>query len=296
MSTTFYWTGVTDANWATTTNWTPTGPPSVGGGDSAIFDQNAVGSVNGSDQSATTLASLTILQTFGSGTILFGSNGTPLKVNVSGAVRIGDTGDSPAPAVGAQRINLDLATSAPVVDVVQTSASAIDAGKAVCRLRFNNASAVLNVIGGSVGVATDNYTDTATIGSVNASGGTVDLGAGCTLTNVVCNGGTIAIRSAATLVNVFNGTVNTYGTWLLATATLEGGILQCQHRAASGSSITTLNLRGGTLDTSQAGSAFVIGTTNLRLGSIVSFSDTQITYSAVAIDMNSKTNFQCQVG
>src|SRR5581483_1831130 len=124
----------------------------------AIFDGNGATRVDGSDQSAVTLAKLYIYNTFGNsspGTIFFGSNGTPLKIGVSGIVQIGGQGDSTTPGTGSQRINLDLAATTPAVTVLDTNGTSLDASKETVRIK-GSGSPKLTVFSGYVGVATDN--------------------------------------------------------------------------------------------------------------------------------------------
>jgi hypothetical protein len=287
------WTGgAGDKAWATAGNWSPSGAPASS--DDVIFDQNAATGVSGGDFTSggtITLNSLRIKLTFGSSSILFGDNGTPVKVAVTaaGLVRIGEPANGPSSANGSQRINLDLSTSNCIVTVYGSATTAIDSSKEVVRLRMNHASSTLDVLGGSVGVATDNSGDTATIGTVNVSGGTLNLASGCTLTTVNNNGGTLTVGSAITTLLHVTGTTTTFGTGLIGTLTMYAGNVSLQHRA-SGNSITTLNLRGGSLSLKADGRAITIATLNYRAGTIKQFSDSQATYTAVALDFNGGTS------
>jgi len=301
MATKVFTGGASDLNWATSGNWSPSGAPA--NGDDVIFDFNAATGVNGSDQSAVTLNSLTILASFGSsspGLILFGSNGTPLKILITTgkAVRIGDPSNSPTPAGGSQRINLDVGTSAPIITVASTATTGVDTGKEVVRIKGVNAAIDVNVLAGSVGIATDNYSDAATVNNVNVSGvATVNLGAGVTYANLINNGGQCKVRSApSTALIAFSGDIYTTGTYLVPTVTIDGGAVHPQHRAAAGASITMLNLRGGgNFDTSVSGEAMTITNFSFRKGSITAFSDSQLTFTnnaALDFDANNKWSGQ----
>lgn len=290
------WTGATDTAWTTSGNWSPSGAPASG--DDVIFDGTATGALAGSDQSATTLNSLTIYSTFGSSspsTILIGTNGTPLKVGVTtgNAVLINVASGSPTKYYGPQRINLDFAATGPIVTVFTSNSTAVDNGKEVIRLKTASSSCDINVLGGTVGIATDNNGDTATIRNVNASGGTVNLGAGVTYANLSNNGGTCLVRSApSTAIAVYKGSVTSRNTYDIPTVTIDGGTFYALHRAASGASIDQLNLRGGgTLDTSQSGEALTITNFSYRDGKINAFSPSQVTFTNVSIDFDDKTTW-----
>lgn len=287
------WTGASSTAWGTAGNWSPTTTPV--NGDDVIFDQNATRSVAGSDQSAVALASLKITLPFGdASTILFGDSGTPLKISIAsgGLVEIGAPSNSPVAASGSGRINLDTASSNCIVNVYGSLGSTADSGKEPVRLRMNHSSSIVNVMGGTVGIATDNDTDTATVGTINAKGGQVNLSSGVTVTNVTGNGGTVTTHGAVTTLENLSSNVTTYGTALVGTLTQVGGTTTCIHRVSGGVSITTLNLRGGILDLSQNGQAITITSLSIRGGVIQCFSDTQLTVTTPSLDFNgSRTQF-----
>ncbi|HSZ58512.1 MAG TPA: hypothetical protein VK797_22790 [Tepidisphaeraceae bacterium] len=293
------WSGtIGDFNFATSGNWSPSGVP--GNGDDLIFDATAVSAINGSDQTGggVVFNTLTIYGTFGSsspGTILFGSNGTPLKLNVTNGNQVGinlpAAAASSSTQVGCQRINLDLGTTSPIVNVFQANPRAIDTGKETVRIRANNAACDINVLGGSggIGIATDNYTDTTTVGNVNVTGGVCNLGSGVTYSNVVNDGGQVLVNSTpVTALICFAGDLFTRGTYLVPTATCDGGTIHCLHRNAGAACITQLNLRnGGLLDLSQSGESFTITSTSLRNGRFKTVSDTQIVFTnGISPDFN----------
>jgi hypothetical protein len=297
---------VGDLNFGTAGNWSPSGVP--GSGDDLIFDALATSGINGSDQTGggVIFNTLTIYGTFGQaspGTILFGSNGTPLKLNVTN----GNTANINLPAaaatsstqVGCQRINLDLGTTSPIVNVYAANPRSFDTGKETVRIRTNNAACDINVLGGSggVGIATDNYTDTTTVGNVNVTGGVCNLGAGVTYNNLVNNGGQALVNSTPVVALIcFAGDLYTRGTYIVPTITGDGGTVHCLHRASAGSSLTQLNLRnGGLLDLSQSGEAFVITNCSLRNGRFQTVSDTQITFTnGVQPDFAAETRWSGQ--
>jgi len=242
------WLGTTDTSWDTAGNWSSSGEPAAS--DSVYFNQDGTGTsgVAGSDQSGNTLARLDILKTY---LYAFGSNGTPLKCAAS-IVNIGDLGGAGS-ANGSGRINLDLHTVATTVTVYDTGSSSTDTGKLPCRIKGTNASNVITVKGGSVGIATDSPSDTAQFPTMNVTGGALYSASGTTWTTANITAGTLTTNSAGTTVNQSGGTwVHNSGN--LGTVNSEGGVATIN---GSGT-ITTLNAKGGTVYCNTSGTVSTI--------------------------------------
>lgn len=259
------WVGTTTA-WATSGNWSPSGAPGASG-DSAYFDQNGTASVAGSDQSATTLDLLSIKQSFGSNSRTFGTDGTPLKVKAT-IVRLGEQSGSTTVAGGPGRINLDLSTALTTINVFDSAGSSTDTYKEPIRIKAVNASNILNVYSGRVGIASDVIGDVATFGTINitGSGAYVNLASGLTLTTLNHSDGTCNVYGAITTVNYSGGQLTTDGDYTITTFTSSnGGQAILNHRKTSGNSITTLTAYDGTfIDLSNNAATFTIGTFNVN--------------------------------
>lgn len=137
----------------------------------------------------------------------------------------------------------------PVVNVYQTS-NALDIGIPALLLVLPNASSVLNVNRGSVGVAI--YPgETSTIPTVRvgfetnqAGDSTVVFGAGCTLTTIEQSGGKVTTNSAVVTLNMTAGEL-VHETGAFTTANIDGGAV----RYKSASTLTTAVVSsGGVLD------------------------------------------------
>jgi hypothetical protein len=164
-------------------------------------------------------------------------------------------------------------------NVYFSAATAADANLEPIRIRGTHASNVLNVYGGTVGVATNDPDDTATIVTVNMFGGILNLGAGVTLTTINVDGADaqISFRSAATTFNQNSGTSVRYNAGALTTLSLKGGTMNdfgtgtittanvyegaIFNKASGAATITTLNL-AGRLDCSRATGTITITNCN----------------------------------
>jgi hypothetical protein len=180
-----------------------------------------------------------------------------VTINVSrtecGDAQAGDAAGGPGRAV------FDLENVACVLDIFGTGAS-LDAGLPAFRFVANTASTHLYVRGGSVGVAMDAPTDTATIGNVqvhDAGQGTkVTIGAGTTWTNFEQTAGDNLVRAAAdaTKITIRGGTLRTEGDFDVAVDAL-GGTYYPNHLKTGDAPITTLTINGGAVDATQCRTA-----------------------------------------
>lgn len=125
------------------------------------------------------------------------------------------------------------------------------------------AIAVLDIIGGQVGVATDpGETSTVTTVRVMSQGASVWLGSGVTATNLHVYGGSARLRCSVTTVIHYAGAIVTEEASALTTYTQKGGTFIYQ----SSGTITTHNFYGGSFDEMQSGLARTISTRNLYAG------------------------------
>jgi hypothetical protein len=125
------------------------------------------------------------------------------------------------------------------------------------------AIAVLDVIGGQVGVATNpGETSTVTTVRVMSQGASIWLGSGVTATNLHVYGGSARLRCSVTTVIHYSGSIVTEVASALTTYTQKGGTFIYQ----SSGTITTHNFYGGSFDEMQSGLARTISTRNLYAG------------------------------
>lgn len=229
------WIGTTTA-FATATNWSASTAPITG--DTAIFDQTSIGPMAGSDQSAITLAQLTIKSTVPT-TSYVGSATTELKIGAT-LWRIGDAALGPIAGSFPLRVTLDTGTAASSGVVVGTSSSTVDTGQEPVRIKGVNAANTIIVQAGLVGIATNAATDVATYSEIDVLGGQANIGSGVTLTTVKQTAGIANIFCAVTTLRQIAGTLTTSGSGAVTTA-YAGGTSTYN----STGTITTLEVPGG---------------------------------------------------
>jgi hypothetical protein len=152
------WTGTTNGNWGTSTNWLEGSVPVSG--DDVFFLSNNVEVTAGLNQSAVTLNSLSIDSTYTGKIGASGIAGAYLQIGTA-TCNIGRAGASGQVGDHSLRLNLDFGASTVAVNIYGTASTAYDTGEPPVRLKGSGISQ-LNVGDGTVGVAT-HPTETATV-------------------------------------------------------------------------------------------------------------------------------------
>lgn len=277
----YVWIGTTSAAFGTSTNWSPNGTPTTG--DTIVFDGRATRDLDGSNQSAITLASMQVYDNFG---YAIGSTAASLRIGAT-ECRIGIPSPSGTGGQGPTRVVLDFGSVQTTCAVYSSGTGGDTGGLETILLAGTNASNALEVFGGNVGVGRASPAQASTFASINVVAGELTLGSNCTLTNVTVIGGNLLTESRVpTTLKISGGVVTTTGTWAgpIGTTDLLGGSLFANHRA-SGDDLTTVNLLGGTLSLTGNTTAFTINALNLRAGTINVFSSGQLTATAVTLDL-----------
>ncbi len=278
----FTWIGVVSVStgWSTASAWfdnttgaTATVAPATG--DTVNFDASAVGAMTGDNQSAITVAQMNLKSAF---TQTVGTQGSPLQIGAT-IIRIGDTAAGQT-GNGSGRINLNLGSVQSTILVLNTAGSGLDSGLEPVRIKGTNASNSIEVLGGTVGIATDSNGDAATFAAVNMSSGIVDVGAGATITAATIKGGVFNSLSCPTTLTQYGGSSANGGTGSCTTANLYGGKSAFSCRPASGNTVGTLLLAGGIADFTGNPLAATIGALTLGNGSLFTFSESQLTITA----------------
>jgi hypothetical protein len=126
------------------------------------------------------------------------------------------------------------------------------------------AIAVLDVIGGQVGVASNaGETSTVTTVRVMSQGASVWLGSGAGVTNLHVYAGSARVRCNVTTTILYGGSIVLEAAAALTTLTQKAGTFIYQ----SSGTITTHNFYGGGFDEMQSGLARTVSTRNLFAGS-----------------------------
>ncbi len=262
-------------------------------GDDVILRDSNVNIVWGLDQSAVTLASLTVDESY--------TGKLGLKFCHMAASADGDTSSTDAAReyrqhhlkIGATRVDIGKRTgtgastgsgrikihntAATETTVHRTGTTCADACLAAVRLRFDNASSNLYVSSAQKGVAIamDEPGETSNLGGVhvNTSLATdwVKVGEGVTINHVNMNNAQVLLQAAtfATTVNISGGTLTTEGDFVLGTLNAYGGRVVANHiNSSSGNEIDTVNLKGGELDMTEGSEPRIIGTLNPETGTL----------------------------
>jgi len=273
-------------DWSTAANWSGGAVPVAA--DDVIIADSTVNICWGLDQSSVTLASVTIEATYtgkiGLDRTAFATSADGDTQNTSKAeyredyLKIGadaiDIGvhTGPGTPAGSQRLKIsNTKAGASTTQVHRTASAASESGQPPVRLLAANSAADIIVRGGIVGIAVDEPGETATVGDLSISAGSLYVGDGCTLSTLTLDGGTCLLRAAATVatVNANSGTLTTDGDYGITTLTVNGATVYANNTPATGSAITTANLTSGTLDTTQTTTTRTIATLNLTGGSLV---------------------------
>lgn len=236
--------------WGVPENWSGGATPIDG--DDVVIDGGA-DILYDLDQSAVTLASVTIDQQFG-GTIglpLSTGGTTPYSEYRDDALKIGaalltiGSGEG----AGSGRIKIDLGAAQSTVHVLNTG-NAVETGVPAVLLKGAHSGNVVNVTKGSVGIGLRSG-EAATVATLRvgyrtnpAGDAVVRCGPDVTLTNIEQSGGTLSIASDVATVTVTGGEL-IFLNGSMTTLNLDGGAV----RYNSDGALTTANIgSGGVLD------------------------------------------------
>lgn len=261
-------------HWDAATNWSgATVPVST---DDVVIENTSVPILYGLAQSAVTLTSLTINQSF-TGTIGLptrNANGydeyraTYLAISAT-TVTIG-RGDGS----GAGRIKLDTGVNAVTLNVIN-SGSTLETGLEALQWKGANASNAANIWGGSAGLAVL-AGETGSVTNLRVNGGTVRCGSGLTITNKDQSGGTLTTQSNIGTSCTQNGGIHYHVNGTIATSQIDGGVLYY----SAPNTITTMNVgSGGTVDFSQDLRAITCTTCNLYAGGTIRDTQGRVTWT-----------------
>lgn len=174
------------------------------------------------------------------------------------------------------RIKIDNGKSGASLLRVHAGAETGESNKPAIQYIAANASADIEVRGGSVGIATDSPGETATVGDINVvsqrNNTRVFTGDGCTISgNWKQRSGINRLAAAATVasVEVNGGELDIEGgDYAITAATITAGVIRDKHTHSS-AILGTLNLNGGTVDYSRSDEARTVTTINHEDGTLV---------------------------
>lgn len=185
---------------------------------------------------------------------------------------------SQASAAGSGRLKLDFGAAAPVVTVIATAATSVDAGQPAVRLLMTGAASALYVrsAAAGVGVAVDAPGEVSTLATIDvadtSSTSKVFIGAGVTLTTWKQAGGINIIGGAAATMTACTsngGTLRIEGDFTITTLTVNGGTVTDNHVKTGGNANTTVAHNSGTLDATGSSAARTWGAYTPAISSIL---------------------------
>lgn len=263
-----YLDATTDTAWSTAASWS-LGTAPVDTEDVAIFDSNV--NIAGSNEAGTFTNGMATFDIFHSYTGKIGSIGagppsssfTYLTIEAILSTIGKFTGMLPPLVGGSPRLMLNYSTVATQITVERTSRTSSEGayGMPPVRILAVNASNILNVWGGSVGVACHTPFEASTFATINIGNKSNDIigtppadvvvGAGVTLTTLNVNAGTGRVGCAFTTGNVMGGKLLLTGAGSITTLNVRGASEVII--AKSGGTIGTLTTDEGTkVDTSKS--------------------------------------------
>ena len=244
-------TGEGPYTWDTAANWNGAAVP--GGGDDVVFDARASNGVRYNlNQDTVTPDNIYIRDTFqyGIGLPAINTDNASLPFGEyltqyltldgvgagSGLVHI----DNPL----GSSVKMDLGDTATTVVVYGTGVSVDDQAPA-CDLKINNASAELHVLGGDVGLCTQEGStgEVSQITVGRGSGAKLTIGGGATAPTLDVAGGSLSSRGDHTTLSISGGQLHQRD-GQITTLNLNGG----NAKIYSADTISTINMTRGTLD------------------------------------------------
>jgi len=244
-------------DWGVAANWKEAAVPV--NADEVFVRDSSVSILAGLDQSAVTLDTLNIEQSF---TGLLGTATEFLQI-ASTDVVIGEI-KSTQVLTGSRRLNLDFKAGTTRIEIQNSANTPQDTGKAPIRLLVLDASCDLFILGGFVNIA-DEADQVSTLGdiSVSNSQAKVMVGSGVTFDNFIQFRGLGRLFSMpGTKVECDAGTVTLFGTDVLALADIgANGIIENN----LSSNLTAADIFGF-LDYSGSNFTTTLGTANLKIG------------------------------
>lgn len=194
---------------------------------------------------------------------------------------------------GSGRIKINHGGVQTNIYVETTGSSSSDNNRPVARFRGTNTANAVYVTGGSVGLAASTPGEAANYGTIIATGTntSVTIGGGVTWTTVQCNGAGMLLNAPSDTgqVTVLAGNFTSQYVGALGTLTAVGGTAYLNHRAASGSDVGQLNLRGGDIDLTLNPEAFVATATSDGGGKITLATPDQLTPGTISKSWGTNT-------
>lgn len=227
------------SDWNSVNNWSDFAVPVST--DTVVIDGRSTSDIlYGLNQSAVTLTALQVIRgspNVGTTIAALRISATTLEINVDPA----EGGN----ATAASCINIDTGTNATTGTIFDSASQGTDGLESVI-WKGVEATNIIRVRGGKVGIATSKPGDAATLATLQLLGQdsntSVHIGAGVTLTTLTQQTGDVKLECAVTTINQDGGALTTEGTGTITTAYISGVF-----KSNSTGTITNLHVEPGGL-------------------------------------------------
>lgn len=281
-------------SWTNAAIWQSGLLPTTGDNVYLIAAQEGFSIDSGLNQGTMLLASLTCYSTFQGD---FGGLGTNTANIPASVTNVGVPAPDGSSGTGPNTWKHNNGTNAGVWNIYASAASNSDSPQTPITISGSNAGNVINMIAGGVaGLGVLYPNEAASFPTIRANGGTLYIGSGVLTSTIQNNGGTLTVAAGGWSGTNAGGSLITRGTFSINALTCIDGTINLNNRAASGSSIGTLNLYGATADFSGNPAPVMIGNTVLRAGSIKQFLPNQVTLGTISVDTNGNETFTVENG
>lgn len=210
--------------------------------------------------------------------------GTHLQIKITTDAKIGEH-SVPNTPTGSGRINLNVLTTATVVDVQFCATTSAQPGFPSVDILANNSSTNIYVrdTAPNVGIAKTIPGSTSSVNIISNDGGKCYVGSGVTMVKFAQAGAAVSeVNAAATIptIEAFGtGTMVTEGDYTVTVFDIDGPTVYANHIKTAASAITTATVDDGSLIGTQSQRARTWDTVNYRSDASLSYDDAVVTVS-----------------
>jgi hypothetical protein len=273
-------------SWTNTTLFSTGAVPVAG--DNVYLVASGTGFSLDSGFNGALLASLNAYSTFKGS---FGGIGTNTANAPATVTNVGLPAPDGSGGPGPTRWKQNNGTAAGTWNLYASLSSNGDSPQTPITLSGSNAANTINLMGGVAGVGVLTPNEAVQFPTIRANNGTLYVGSGALVSTIQNNGGNLTVAAGGWTGTNAAGTLTTRGTFAVNALTCVGGTIHLNHRAASGTSVGTLNVFGADADYSGNPAPATNGATVLRSGSLVQFLPGQVNPGTVTVDTNGNETF-----
>ena len=207
---------------------------------------------------------------------LIGSSASDFLQVGAATVELGQRRSSVGTFTGSKRLNIDLGTTTAAQVRVYGTATLSQDGNRQ-PTRLRAVNAATDLIVFSGSVSiSEDSSDSSTFGDASIEGGSLFIGASVTLTNLITKQGSTTLQSSVTTEDIKGGTLNHYDSTTASTITTLTVSEAGLVNHYATGTVTTMNLNGGTIDLTKTSIAKTVTTITADVGATL-VTDTNVT-------------------